>query len=51
MNGAENKRSPCETCTTSTNPSLCQVRGCVRWREWWLGRWELIHKYGEKHKA
>lgn len=43
--------SPCESCTTSTNPTGCQKKSCGMWREWWLGRWALIRAYGEKHKA
>ena len=48
---AGNKRSPCETCMKSTNPSECQRKGCVAWRAWWLKRWDQIHNYGERQKA
>lgn len=48
---AKSKKSPCETCSVSTNPEGCQKKGCVMWRAWFINRWEQIHNYGEKHKA
>lgn len=45
------KRSPCETCKISTNPTGCNKKSCSAWRAWWLAQWEQIRAYGEKHKA
>ena len=47
--GMESKKSPCESCTISTNPAACQKKICTVWRAWWLSRWELIFAYGQKH--
>lgn len=48
---AKSKKSPCETCSVSTNPEGCQKKHCKMWKEWFMNRWEQIHNYGEKHKA
>lgn len=48
---SKGEKSPCRTCTISTNPTECNKKHCKAWKEWWLGRWEQIHNYGEKHKA
>ena len=43
-----NKMSPCENCTRTVNPGMCEDKTCVRWRRWYLQRWALIHGYYEK---
>jgi len=45
------EKSPCESCTRTAKPEECGNKSCGAWREWFLSRWELIHNYGEKHKA
>ena len=42
------KMSPCENCTRTVNPGMCEDKTCVRWRRWYLQRWALIHGYYEK---
>ena len=48
---SKNQQSPCNGCKRATETTDCGKKGCGLWREWFLNRWELIHNYGEKHKA
>ena len=42
---AEKNPSPCLTCTRVADPRECENKNCMRWRKWFLGRWEQIHNY------
>lgn len=44
-----NAKSPCESCKRVKDPEMCANKRCPLWRDWWLGRWEQIHNFGEKH--
>ncbi len=37
--------SPCLRCTRVKDPRQCENKQCKPWRQWFLGRWELIHNY------
>lgn len=37
--------SPCVLCTRVSDPKNCENKNCPDWRSWWLGRWDLIHRY------
>ncbi|MBQ7341013.1 MAG: hypothetical protein IJW41_02460 [Oscillospiraceae bacterium] len=37
--------SPCLTCTRVRDPENCENKGCKVWRQWFIKRWELIHRY------
>ena len=37
--------SPCLTCMRVKNPRACDDKDCKVWQNWFLSRWELIHKY------
>lgn len=37
--------SPCLRCTRVRNPRACENKQCAPWRQWFLDRWELIHRY------
>ncbi|MBQ4641606.1 MAG: hypothetical protein IJB47_03225 [Oscillospiraceae bacterium] len=39
------KQSPCLTCVRVDNPDACENKTCKEWKRWFLGRWELIHRY------
>ena len=41
----EKNPSPCLTCRRVANPRKCENKGCIRWRRWFLDRWEKIHNY------
>lgn len=34
--------SPCLTCTSVKNPKICGNTDCVRWKSWFLQRWDDI---------
>lgn len=50
-NAMKRQKSPCENCKRVKEPEACGNTHCAAWREWWLGRWEMIHNYGKRHKA
>ena len=37
--------SPCLCCTRVPDPRACDNKNCRQWRQWFLGRWELIRRY------
>lgn len=37
--------SPCLTCTSVRDPGNCENKNCVRWRNWFIGRWDSIRSY------
>jgi len=37
--------SPCLTCIRVADPRACENKNCKPWRQWFLDRWALIHKY------
>ena len=41
--------SPCLCCTRVADPRACDNKNCTQWRLWFLGRWELIHRYPREH--
>ena len=43
--GQLKKASPCLCCTRVTDPRNCENKNCHPWRQWFLGRWEMIHNY------
>lgn len=45
MRSYRQRISPCLTCTRVKNPRECNNKFCHPWRQWFLGRWELIHNY------
>ena len=40
-------KSPCENCSMETRS--CNYLGCVKWKKWFLQRWERINAYAKKH--
>lgn len=39
---ANTNPSPCLSCARYSAPGGCDLKGCVRWRVWWLSRWADI---------
>ena len=37
--------SPCRSCSRVRDPENCENKGCKVWREWFMKRWELIHRF------
>ena len=37
--------SPCESCTRVRDRENCENKNCREWRNWFLKRWELIHRF------
>ena len=46
---ADKNPSPCVSCKRRKEPNLCESKCCRDWQEWWLARWECIHRYGLRH--
>lgn len=44
-----NCASPCSNCTRAKDPRLCEDKTCVRWRKWYIERWDRIHGFYRKH--
>ena len=42
--------SPCENCGRVAQPQLCEDKSCMRWRRWYLDRWEKIHGFYLRHQ-
>lgn len=42
-------QSPCLTCTRVKDPENCGNVNCKLWREWFIGKWDKINGYSEKH--
>ncbi|MBO5050547.1 MAG: hypothetical protein J6C41_09030 [Oscillospiraceae bacterium] len=42
--------NPCKNCTRVQNPADCENKQCRVWQQWFLGRWEDIHGYYQKHQ-
>lgn len=40
-----NYPSPCLRCERVPEPEKCDNKECRPWRQWFLDRWELIHRY------
>lgn len=40
-----NYPSPCQRCVRVPDPDKCDNKECRPWRQWFLDRWELIHRY------
>lgn len=43
------KESPCKNCTRVANPEGCENKYCKPWRSWFMHRWALIYRYGQKY--
>ncbi len=37
--------SPCLSCTSVRDPGNCENKNCVRWRNWFIRRWDTIRCY------
>lgn len=37
--------SPCLSCRRVKDPANCENKLCKPWRQWFLARWEMIHKF------
>lgn len=37
--------SPCLSCTRVKDPRNCDNKLCQPWRQWFLRRWDMIHRY------
>jgi len=37
--------SPCLSCRRVKDPENCENKQCKPWRDWFLARWALIHRY------
>ncbi len=42
--------NPCENCSRVREPGLCEDKTCMRWRRWYLARWEQIHGFYLRHR-
>ncbi len=40
--------SPCLSCSRVPDPRACDNKNCRQWQQWFLGRWDLIHRYPRK---
>ena len=38
---------PCLTCPIVENSCECNASKCGAWKQWWLKKWDEIHRYGE----
>ena len=38
------KESPCLTCNMVKYPHLCENKGCVAWRRWFIEWWEEMRR-------
>lgn len=36
------KESPCTGCQRVANPQACDNKDCMRWRRWFINRWEQL---------
>lgn len=45
-----NRVSPCESCSRVIEPRLCEDKTCMRWRKWYLERWEKIYGFYLHHQ-
>lgn len=34
--------SPCLTCTSVRDPGNCENKNCIRWRKWFVSKWEAL---------
>ena len=36
------KDCPCTGCQRVTDPDRCDNKECMRWRKWFIGRWDQL---------
>lgn len=36
--------SPCFSCTSVRDPENCENKNCLRWRNWFIEKWENLRK-------
>ena len=45
------KESPCACCQRVANPQACDNKDCMRWRRWFIHRWEQLREIMGKQRC
>ena len=39
-----NMKYPCDRCKNAKNKKPCDLNNCLRWRKWFIRKWEATRK-------
>lgn len=48
---ANERQSPCLTCTKVKDPPNCENKLCKDWKAWFLRRWAEIYGYSRRYNC